>query len=370
MMKIALTKKLADALKLKLPPTDETLNPLFTWTANWTNVWSNRRTEDLLVLVNNATLFTVAIYQVKRKNLKNVPEMMKNAIEHTLLSMNLNPELVREYMLLAGDLEFVKNSNRTAASHVSKAGLECAIRIGHQYHGTEKMFSDTVGATTNYRLVNYSKNFNEAFEPHKAMADALTKLTGMKAFKSRAFELLVTLDLEVYQAERRIIVPAGIKFTHFHRVLQEVFDWEDYHLFDFTLMNEATQETVVRIVPYEENLEFDERAVLMEEHTLDEIFPNHKQMIYTYDYGDNWEHHIQLVRVIEEYDGELPYLLEAKGRTPPEDIGGVGGFINFREIMLNPKHPEHAEMKEWVRFWSPELWDWERKPQAIHLRII
>ena len=64
MMKIALTKKLADALKLKLPPTDETLNPLFTWTANWTNVWSNRRTEDLLVLVNNETLFTVAIYQV------------------------------------------------------------------------------------------------------------------------------------------------------------------------------------------------------------------------------------------------------------------------------------------------------------------
>lgn len=61
-MQIALTKKLADALELKLPPCDETIDPLFTWTANWTKVWDNRRTEDLLVLVNNATRFTVAIY--------------------------------------------------------------------------------------------------------------------------------------------------------------------------------------------------------------------------------------------------------------------------------------------------------------------
>jgi len=34
-------------------------------------------------------------------------------------------------------------------------------------------------------------------------------------------------------------------------------------------------------------------------------------MLYTYDMGGNWEHIIQLVRVIEEYDGELPYILEA-----------------------------------------------------------
>lgn len=54
------------------------------------------------VLVNNATRFTVAIYQVKRNSLKNVAEMMKAAISNTLLSMNLNPELVAEYMRLSG----------------------------------------------------------------------------------------------------------------------------------------------------------------------------------------------------------------------------------------------------------------------------
>jgi len=98
-MQIALTKKLADAMGLKLSAADEkTINPLFLWTANWTNVWSNLRTEDMLVLVNNATRFTVAIYQVKRKDLKSAEEIMKNAISHTLLYMNINPEIVSEYM--------------------------------------------------------------------------------------------------------------------------------------------------------------------------------------------------------------------------------------------------------------------------------
>jgi hypothetical protein len=366
-MQIALTKKLADAMEVKLPAADETIRPLFTWTANWTKVWDNRRTEDMLVLVNNATRFAVAIYQVKRKDLKNVPEMMRAAISRTLLSMNLNPELVSEYMRLAGELEFVRNNSRHTAAWVTKAGLECSFHVGREYNGIAKMYCDTLGASSNYRIVDCSGNSNAGFYPYKAMVDAMTELTGIQAYKCRAFELMVSLDLEIYKAERRLIVPADMKFAQFHKVLQYVFDWKNCHLYDFTIIDEKTKEAVVRIVPTEEDLEYDESALLMDGHTLAEFFPEHKQMLYTYDMGDNWEHIIQLVRVIEEYDGELPYLLEASGQTPPEDVGGVDGFVSFREIMLNPEHPEYAEMKEWSRYWTPELWEWKRKPKAIHI---
>lgn len=366
-MQIALTKKLADALGVNPPATDETINPLFTWTANWTKVWDNRRTEDMLVLVNNATRFTVAIYQVKREDLKNVPGMIRAALVNTFLSMNLNPELVNEYMLLAGELEFVRNNSRQKAAWVTRAGLECAFHVGREYNGIEKMFCDTLGTTSNYGIVNYSKDIKDSFYPYEAMADAMKKLTGMQAYKCRAFELMVSLDLEVYKAERRLIVPADMKFTQFHKVLQYVFRWENYHLYDFNIIDEKTQKTVVRMVPTEEDLEYDESAVLMGGHTLEEFFPQHKQMIYTYDMGDNWEHTIQLVRVIEEYDGELPYLVEASGQTPPEDVGGVDGFVRFREIMLNPEHPDFREMKEWSGYWTVELGDWQRKPKAIHV---
>lgn len=366
-MQIALTKKLADALGIKLPAADESINPLFAWTANWITVWDNRRTEDMLVLVNNATRFTVAIYQVKRKDLKNVEKMMMAAIVNTLLSMNLNLELVNEYMRLAGELEFVRNNSRQTAAWVTKAGMECAFHVGREYNGIAKMYCDTLGASSNYRIVNYSGNTKDGFYPYEAMVDALIELTGMQAYKCRAFELIVSLDLEVYKAERRLIVPADMKFAQFHKVLQYVFDWKNYHLYDFTIIDEKTKKAVVRMVSTEEDLEYDESAVLMDGHTLAEFLPEHKQMLYTYDMGDSWEHIIQLVRVIEEYDGELPYLLEASGQTPPEDVGGVGGFVSFREIMLNPKHPEYAEMKEWSRYWTPELREWERKPKVIRI---
>jgi|GEM_PF-3374264 len=106
-------------------------------------------------------------------------------------------------------------------------------------------------------------------------------------------------------------------------------------------------------------------ALLMKGHTLSEFLPEHKQMLYTYDMGDNWEHEIQLVRVIEDHEKESPYLLEASGQTPPEDVGGVGGFVNFREIMLNPSHPEYEKMKEWAKYWTIDLSDWKSRSRVI-----
>ena len=34
--------------------------------------------------------------------------------------------------------------------------------------------------------------------------------------------------------------------------------------------------------------------------------------------------------------------------TPPEDVGGVSGFNEFREIWDNPDDPEYQEMKKWA----------------------
>lgn len=366
-MQIALTKKLAEAMDLKLPAIDETINPLFSWTANWTKVWDNRRTEDMLVLVNNVTRFTVSIYQVKRKDLKNIAEMVKAAISNTLLSMNLNHEIVSEYMRLSGEAVFVKNSSRQTASWVTKAGLECAFYVGREYYGIAKMFSDTIGTSVNYRPVNYSGNSNDGFIPSQEMIKALSELTGKQPYQYRAFELLVTLDLEAYKAERRLIVPANIELSQLHKVLQYMYGWENCHLYDFSIFSDNKREPVVRIVPSEEELEYDKDAILLEHHILSEFLPKHKQLLYTYDMGDNWKHVIRLARVIEDYDMESPYLLEASGQTPPEDVGGVGGFLNFREIMMNPDHPEYAEMKEWARFWTPELSEWKKRPSVIRI---
>jgi hypothetical protein len=364
-MKIALTKKLAAAMAITPAPVCEAAPPLFTWTANWMKVWDDRRTEDMLVLVNNATRFTVAIYQVKRKDLKNVAEMMTAAIKNTLLALNLNSEIVDEYLRLTGAVTFALNHDRQATAWLNKAGTECAFSVADKYNGIAKMFCDTVGAPINYRPVGYSHSHDDGFKPKTAMFSALAELTGKPVYKYRAVELLVTLDLEIYQATRQLIVPANITFARLHEILQAVFRWKDCHLHDFAILDGKSREPVVTLVMDEESLEYNENAILEEGHTLSEYFPRYKNILYTYDMGDNWEHQIELVRVIEEHDAESPYLLGAVGQAPPEDVGGIGGYIDFRKIMLNPNHEDYVKAKEWVGYWTPELDEWDARPRVI-----
>lgn len=197
------------------------------------------------------------------------------------------------------------------------------------------------------------------------MIRCLSELTGLPVYRYRAFEVLATLDLDLYQAVRRIIVPAGLELRRFHRVLQSVFGWENDHLHDFTIFGKDRENPLLRLVPDEEDLFYDEKAVLIREQKLQDIFPEHKEMIYTYDFGDDWEHRIQLIRVIEDHDQPSPYLLEASGQTPPEDVGGVWGFVSFREIIVDPTHPKYPEIKEWAGNWEPELPAWRQRPGKI-----
>jgi hypothetical protein len=366
-MQIALTKKLADAMGVKLPAAGDTVDPLISWTANWVRVWENRKAENMLVLVNNATRFVTAIYEVKRKGLKNVPDMMTAAIRNTLLALNLNPAIVDEYMRIAGKIEFTANRDMHHTAWVNHAGTECAFLVGRKYNGIDKMFSDTVGANTNYRLVGYSKNHEDSFMPKDKFFTALSAFTGLPVYSYRAYELLVTLDLEIYKATRRLIVPADIKLSGLHDVLQSVFRWKDCHLHDWCVLDGENREPVARLVMCDEYLDCDETAILESEHKLSEYLPKYSHILYTYDMGDSWDHIIELVRVIDDHREESPYLLEAEGQTPPEDVGGVGGYIDFREIMLDPSHEDYAETKKWAGYLQTELSDWERKPRVIHM---
>ncbi len=364
-MQIAMTKKLATAAKITTADTDKSINPLFCWTANWTNTFDNRK-EDMIVMVNHATRFTVTIYGIKRGQFKNIGAKMIAAIRNTLLAMNLRSELVDEYLRQAGDIVYVANRDRKMTAQVNHQGLDTAFVVGravNESRGKIK-YEDTLGRIVSKGPVNYSNAHENSFIPDAEMIKALSEFTGKPAYQYRAFELLVTLDLEIYKATRRLIVPADMEFQRLHKLLQKVFDWKNYHLYDFAVFDESGALSA-RLVPDEESLDYDDGAVLMDGHKLSDYLPQHKQIVYTYDMGDNWEHEIQLVRTIDAHTEDSPYLLEAIGQTPPEDVGGVGGFVDFREIMQDPVHPDYAETKEWAGYWSVDLVEWKSRPRVI-----
>lgn len=94
-MQISLTKKLADAMSIKPAASIETVDPLFSWTANWINTFDKRK-EDMVVMVNNASRFIATIYGVKRNQFKNIETKMTDAIRNTLLALKVNVEVIYE----------------------------------------------------------------------------------------------------------------------------------------------------------------------------------------------------------------------------------------------------------------------------------
>ena len=68
---------------------------------------------------------------------------------------------------------------------------------------------------------------------------------------------------------------------------------------------------------------------------------------YIYDFGDGWEHTIKIERLGDPEPGvAYPRLIEARGRCPPEDVGGPWGYGELLEAIADPKHERHAEFKE------------------------
>ncbi|MGD0125154.1 MAG: plasmid pRiA4b ORF-3 family protein [Terriglobia bacterium] len=61
--------------------------------------------------------------------------------------------------------------------------------------------------------------------------------------------------------------------------------------------------------------------------------------IYTYDFGDSWEHAIVVERVLPPEPGvTYPVCVAGKLQGPPEDCGGVPGYYNLLEALRDPDH--------------------------------
>ena len=62
--------------------------------------------------------------------------------------------------------------------------------------------------------------------------------------------------------------------------------------------------------------------------------------LFLYDSGDSWDHVIKLEKWFENTTTEgLPFLLEAAGRCPPEDVGGAPGYAEYLAAISDPPTP-------------------------------
>ena len=75
----------------------------------------------------------------------------------------------------------------------------------------------------------------------------------------------------------------------------------------------------------------------------------HTRFRYDYDFGDDWEHSIEIEKTLHAEEGvRYPRCVKGESACPPEDSGGPYGYPYLLEKLQDPKHDEHEEALEWV----------------------
>lgn len=155
------------------------------------------------------------------------------------------------------------------------------------------------------------------------------------------YQLKVTLKGMRPPIWRRILVASTTKLDDIHLILQIVMGWTDSHLHEFIQGRNRYGE------PDED---FPSDAQDETQYRLDQILKKEKEkLIYIYDFGDGWEHEVVLEKILPfETSAVLPICLKGRRACPPEDIGGIGGYMMFLDAISDPTHPEHQVMLEWI----------------------
>jgi hypothetical protein len=70
---------------------------------------------------------------------------------------------------------------------------------------------------------------------------------------------------------------------------------------------------------------------------------------YVYDFGDEWEHSIELEDIThDKLTSMYPVCLAGERACPPEDCGGPYGYKNLLEILSDPTHESYEMMADWI----------------------
>ncbi|MBU3968255.1 MAG: plasmid pRiA4b ORF-3 family protein [Euryarchaeota archaeon] len=181
----------------------------------------------------------------------------------------------------------------------------------------------------------------------------------MKKKFDQVYQFKITLQGIKPPVWRRIQVPETCTFWDMHVAIQDVMGWSDYHLHEFEIMNPSTGLEVNIGLPDDE---FGRKVLVGRNQKIADYFSMENPLAdYFYDFGDNWEHKIKLEKILpREKTVDYPICIKGKRACPPEDVGGIGGYEDFLEIIKNPDHEEYEEMLEWAGGeFDPEYFDCE-----------
>jgi yecA family protein len=165
-----------------------------------------------------------------------------------------------------------------------------------------------------------------------------------QAVLSAVFQLKVELQGANPPIWRRIQVPGNITLEKLHSVIQICMGWNDLHLHQFLI------DRTCYSLPDEDDLWQTSRPKNEAKYTLQDLRKKIQPLFqYIYDFGDDWIHQITVEKVLPPEEGQAsPVLITGRRACPPEDIGGIHGYMHLLEVLSDPENEEYEEMTDWL----------------------
>jgi hypothetical protein len=173
----------------------------------------------------------------------------------------------------------------------------------------------------------------------------------------RIYTIKVTLRYTEPPVWRRLEVPSSIRLVDLHYAIQDAFEWDDSHLWSFDTQTGSYGS------PEDEREDRDAGT-----RRLRDVAPRvRSRLLYTYDFGDNWEHDIVVEAAGDPVPGTAyPRCLDGERAGPPEDCGGPMGYERLIEILDNPGHARHENRLSWLGLSSADEFD----PEAFDIDAV
>ncbi len=166
----------------------------------------------------------------------------------------------------------------------------------------------------------------------------------MKNKSLSAYQFKITLLGIEPPVWRRFQVDNFIRLSRLSAIILVVMGWNNSHLHRFEIAGKEYG------MPDPDGLHdskdfTDEKKKKLRDFSEDDL----KKFTFTYDFGDGWEHEIELEKVLKyNYKTSSPKCIDGARNCPPDDCGGTHGYENFLEAIRDPNHPEHKDMLRWI----------------------
>ena len=153
----------------------------------------------------------------------------------------------------------------------------------------------------------------------------------------RVYQFKITLQGIEPVIWRRIQVPEKYSFGDLHVAIQVAMGWNDSHLHMFQFRNDKGETMEIGIPDELGYSDIDVEPGW--EVPITDFFPQIGMSgLYVYDFGDDWQHVVELEGILlKEENKKYPLLVDGKRACPPEDCGGIPGYEELVKIMKDKR---------------------------------